>query len=97
LGNVPLGRARQDGKAACALAARHDVVGNWQFPTGGTFGTNDLGCGKVRKVSVGGILTYDVGPANLQVILVHDVNTKDQFNGTPLCFRVSFKVLKKRG
>ena len=74
------------------------TLGNLPFPTGGTFGTNDFGCGKIRKVAVGGVLSYDLGPANLQVFATRDVYTKDEFNGTKLVFRVSFKILgKKRG
>jgi hypothetical protein len=70
------------------------TLGNLPFPTGGTFGTDDLGCGKIRKVAVGGVLSYDLGLADVEVFATRDVYTKDEFNGTKLVFRVSFKLAK---
>ena len=55
---------------------------------------DDLGCGKIRKVALGGVLSYDLGLADVEVFATRDVYTKDEFNGTKLVFRVSFKMTK---
>jgi len=69
------------------------ILANLPVPTGGTFGTNNLGCGKMRKVAVGAVLSYDLGLADIDVFATRDVYTRDEFSGTKLVFRVTFKIV----
>jgi hypothetical protein len=62
------------------------------FPAGGTFGTNGLGCGKTEDIAFGGIIGYDFGPAELEVWATDSVYTQDDFKGSSIFTRLSFKL-----
>ena len=52
----------------------------------------DFSCGKARDVSLGGILGYDFGPAELEVFAVDSVTNNDDFKGWKVFTRLSFKL-----
>jgi hypothetical protein len=62
------------------------------FPTGGTFGTNGLGCGREEDIALGGEIGYDFGPAELEVWATDSVYTRDDFMGPSVFTRLSFKL-----
>jgi hypothetical protein len=51
-----------------------------------------LSCGKATDVSLGGIIGYDFGPAELEFYAVDSVYNKDDFNGWKIFTRLSFKL-----
>ena len=67
----------------CAELAASPVYG----PTG-----LGLGCGKATDISLGGILGYDLGGAELQTWVVDSVYNKDDFDGLKIFTRLSFKL-----
>jgi hypothetical protein len=56
-----------------------------------TFGP-DLGCGKTEDIAFGGIIGYDFGPAELEVWATDSVYTQDDFKGSSVFTRLSFKL-----
>jgi len=59
---------------------------------GGFFAANGLTCGKATDISLGGILGYDLGGAELQTWVVDSVYNKDDFSGLEIFTRLSFKL-----
>jgi Putative MetA-pathway of phenol degradation len=51
-----------------------------------------LSCGKATDISLGGIVSYDFGPAELQTWVVDSVYNKDDFDGLKIFSRLSFKL-----
>ena len=51
-----------------------------------------LTCGKATDISLGGILGYDLGGAELQTWVVDSVYNKDDFSGLEIFTRLSFKL-----
>jgi len=49
-------------------------------------------CGKAYDISLGGIIGYDFGPAELEVFAVDSVANKDDFDGWKIFTRLSFKL-----
>lgn len=49
-------------------------------------------CGKATDISLGGILGYDFGPAELEVYAVDSVYNKDDYSGWKVFTRLSFKL-----
>ncbi len=56
------------------------------------YGAFGLGCGKATDISLGGILGYDFGPAELEAYAVDSVYNKDDFRGWKIFTRLSFKL-----
>lgn len=56
------------------------------------YGTSGLGCGRATDISLGGIIGYDFGPAELEVFAVDSVYNKDDFDGWKIFTRLSFKL-----
>jgi hypothetical protein len=56
-----------------------------------TYGPS-LSCGKATDISLGGIVSYDFGPAELQTWVVDSVYNKDDFDGLKIFSRLSFKL-----
>jgi len=51
-----------------------------------------LSCGTATDISLGGIASYDFGPAELQAWIVDSVYNRDDFNGIKAFTRLSFKL-----
>jgi hypothetical protein len=51
-----------------------------------------LGCGKTEDIAFGGIIGYDFGPAELEVWATDSVYTRDDFKGSSVFTRLSFKL-----
>jgi hypothetical protein len=67
----------------------------WTCPaltTNPFYGTEGLVCGRATVISLGGIIGYNFGPAELDVYAVQDVYDKDDFRGTKIFTRVTFKL-----
>jgi hypothetical protein len=51
-----------------------------------------LSCGRATDISLGGIVSYDFGPAELQTWVVDSVYNRDDFDGLKIFSRLSFKL-----
>lgn len=51
-----------------------------------------LSCGRAEAIALGGIASYDFGPAELQAWVTDDVYNKDDFEGWSIFTRLSFKI-----
>jgi len=60
--------------------------------TNSPFYGRSLSCGKATDISLGGIIGYDMGPAELEVFAVDSVENKDDFHGWKIFTRLSFKL-----
>ena len=56
------------------------------------YGGTGLTCGKATDVSLGGIIGYDMGLADLEIYAVDSVYNKDDYSGWKLFTRLSFKL-----
>jgi hypothetical protein len=56
------------------------------------YGSPSLGCGRTEDIAFGGIIGYDFGPAELEVWATDSVYTKDDFHGSSIFTRLSFKL-----
>jgi hypothetical protein len=51
-----------------------------------------LGCGTATDISLGGMIGYDLGPAELEFYLVDSVYNRDDFDGIKAFINLSFKL-----
>jgi hypothetical protein len=51
-----------------------------------------LSCGRAEDIALGGIASYDFGPAELQTWVTDSVYTRDDFSGWSVFTRLSFKL-----
>ncbi len=51
-----------------------------------------LSCGRATDIALGGIASYDFGPAELQTWVTDSVYTRDDFSGLSVFTRLSFKL-----
>jgi hypothetical protein len=68
---------------SCTALANSPVYG----PTG-----TGLTCGRATNISLGGIIGYDFGPAELEVYALDTVYNKDDYRGWTIFTRLSFKL-----
>ena len=50
-----------------------------------------LSCGRTTDIALGGLVSYDLGPADFMVIVTDSVYTQDAFKGASVFTRLSFK------
>jgi hypothetical protein len=60
--------------------------------TASPFYGQSFSCGKATDISLGGILGYDLGGAELQTWVVDSVYNRDDFDGLKIFTRLSFKL-----
>jgi hypothetical protein len=51
-----------------------------------------LSCGKATDIALGGMVGYNLGPANIGLYVTDSVYTRDDFDGWSIFTRVSFKL-----
>lgn len=51
-----------------------------------------LSCGRTTDIALGGIVSYDLGPAEFMVIATDSVHTQDAFKGVSVFTRLSFNL-----
>ncbi len=51
-----------------------------------------LSCGRTTDIALGGIVDYDLGGADFQIIATDEVYTEDAFKGVSIFTRLSFKL-----